>query len=172
MVDSSYASRLWKNAFGTSSSTQTAPNTLLWKCRCGTQRKDSQHGYKNFIEHVHTKHPEDLSTLLADGQTASSASESSPKSLLYGKKSIQINGWLHYVIKGLQPFTVVENPVHVQFSRYCPLSYKKLMKCIDLLTTRVEQNVAAMLPSRFALIFDGWTVGDTHYVAFFATFPG
>ncbi len=45
------------------------------------------------------------------------------------------------------------------------------MKYIDLLTTRVEQNVTAMLPSRFALVFDGWTVGDSHYVALFATFP-
>ncbi len=72
---------------------------------------------------------------------------------------------------GLQPFTVVENPVHVQFSRYEPLCYKTLMKYIDLLTTRVEQKVAAMPPSKFAPVFDGWTVGDTHYVALFATFP-
>ncbi len=28
-----------------------------------------------------------------------------------------------------------------------------------------------MLPSKFALVFDGWTVGDTHYVALFGTFP-
>ncbi len=61
--------------------TQAAPNSLLWKCRCGAQRKDSQRGYKNFIEHVQTKHPEDLSTLLADGQTVSSASECPLKSL-------------------------------------------------------------------------------------------
>ncbi len=93
--------------------TQISPNSLLWKSRCGTQRKDSQRGYKTFIEHVQTKHPEDLSTLLSEGRTVSSASESPPKSLFYGKKTIHINGWLHYVIKGLQPFTVVENPVHV-----------------------------------------------------------
>ncbi len=50
---------------------------------------------------------------------------------------------------------MVDNPVHVQFSRYGPLSYKTLMKYIDLLTAKVEQNVAAMLPSKFALVFDG-----------------
>ena len=28
-----------------------------------------------------------------------------------------------------------------------------------------------MLPDRFALVFDGWSCSDTHYLAFFATYP-
>lgn len=31
--------------------------------------------------------------------------------------------------------------------------------------------MSKVLPGRFALIFDGWKCGVTHYIRFFATFP-
>ncbi len=44
------------------------------------------------------------------------------------------------------------------------------MKYIGLLTTSLEEHIAKILPSKFPLIFDGWTLegSSTHYVAIFA----
>jgi hypothetical protein len=35
----------------------------------------------------------------------------------------------------------------------------------------VEEKISLMLPSQFALLFDGWTANDTHYLGVFCTFP-
>ena len=45
------------------------------------------------------------------------------------------------------------------------------MKYLDRLTTAVEQKIEEILPDKFAIVFDGWTGGDAHYIALFATFP-
>ncbi len=35
----------------------------------------------------------------------------------------------------------------------------------------VEKRISALLPGKFALVFDGWSAGIDHYVAVFATYP-
>lgn len=39
------------------------------------------------------------------------------------------------------------------------------------ITTIVEGKISNMLFDRFAVLFDGWSCGSTHYVGFFAKFP-
>jgi len=140
-----------------------------WYCRCGTRRKEPSRGYENFVEHVRKHHSKDLDNLLEDG--ASTASESRPALLFYKKKTLDVYGWLRYIIMGLQPFYAVENKVVSEFSQYGPISYNTLMKYMDLLTTKVEEKVKLILPDKLCLVFDGWSSGSTHYVGIFATFP-
>lgn len=45
------------------------------------------------------------------------------------------------------------------------------MNYLDRLTTVAEQKAAKELPNKFALVFDGWTGGNVHYIALLATFP-
>lgn len=41
---------------------------------------------------------------------------------------------------------------------------------LEPLTWVLEKNIAITLPSKFALVCDGWYSGDSHYVAGFATY--
>eukprot|EP00171_Calliarthron_tuberculosum_P021943 IDg21943t1 len=34
----------------------------------------------------------------------------------------------------------------------------------------LSEKISALLPDKFAIVFDGWSSGITHYVAVFATF--
>lgn len=45
-----------------------------------------------------------------------------------------------------------------------------LLKYMALVTTLVEIAIAELFSEYFALVFDGWSCDDTHYVAKFATF--
>lgn len=47
---------------------------------------------------------------------------------------------------------------------------KQIMKYQQNLTRVVEAKLSAMLPQKFALVFDGWSTSDTHYIAIIATF--
>jgi len=75
------------------------------------------------------------------------------------------------IILGLNPFYAVEDATITEFSKFGTMSYKTLMKYFDLLTFRVEKKIAAELPDKFCLVFDGWTSSKTHYIGIFATFP-
>lgn len=39
------------------------------------------------------------------------------------------------------------------------------------MTRRVEEKSKRILPSLFAIAFDGWSTVETHYVGFFKTYP-
>ncbi len=91
--------------------------------------------------------------------------------MFYNSKTLKVYGWLHLVINGLQPFSILENPAFRNSVRLEAVSYKNFVKYMQLLTSCVEQKIESLLPSKIALVFDGWTSNSTHYIALHATFP-
>ena len=89
----------------------------------------------------------------------------------YPKKSVQVNGWLEFVVEGLQPFQIVENKSITRHVRYAPITVKTLKKYMEKLSQRVENKISNMLPDKFVVVFDCWTNGDTHYLAMYGSFP-
>ncbi|KAH9108067.1 hypothetical protein AeMF1_016685 [Aphanomyces euteiches] len=45
------------------------------------------------------------------------------------------------------------------------------MKWMEKLSDGVEKKISDLLPDKFAIVFDGWSLGSTHYVAVFVSFP-
>lgn len=78
---------------------------------------------------------------------------------------------MEIVIMRLTPFSLVTNPFMRKHSAHAKLSVNTFMKYLQLMTHHVEKNVSKALPDRFALLFDGWSAKETHYVAIYATYP-
>ncbi len=64
-----------------------------------------------------------------------------------------------------------ENLTFWKLSQFDPITRKTLAKYLEALTSSVEVKITLLLPDKFATVFDGWSCGDTHYVAIYATFP-
>ena len=143
-----------------------------WKCKCNIVRKQSGSGYTNLVSHVRDKHPENLQTLRSDSEQPASTttSLSTPLSFLYGKRAEQLFGWIDLVVSGLLPFSVVSNSTYRKHVRYEGINRETLGKYMRNLTFRVEAKIKEELPSQFAIFIDGWSAGDTHYVACFASY--
>ncbi len=110
----------------------------FWKCKCGEGRKDSERGYDNFISHVRIAHPDEQRNLLVDCTNSVTSQKTSQVSLMvYSQETPSIHGWLSLVVHGLQPFSVVQNPVFRQFTHHRPICNKALMKYLDGLTRKV-----------------------------------
>lgn len=150
--------------------TQKEGNPQEWVCKCGAKRKQQGSGYTNLVSHVEKQHANDLHNLLSDttfNETPSSASES----LFLNSKTVQIHGWMDLVVHGLLPFSITENQVFARNVRYKSISRKTLSKYMHDLTQRVEAKISAKLPKKFAIVFDGWSANQTHFVGMFATYP-
>lgn len=86
------------------------------------------------------------------------------------KKQNPIYGWIHLIVCALLPFSTVENNVFREHIQHAPISRDTFMRYLSRLTKSVESKLSALLPSRIALIFDGWTAGSSHYLSVFASY--
>ena len=88
-------------------------------------------------------------------------------------QKISINpvyGWLDIVITALLPFSIVESKTLRENVKHDPISLSTFMLYLPRLTESVERKLTKRLPNRIELIFDGWTSGSSHYVAFLHLF--
>ncbi len=90
--------------------------------------------------------------------------------MFYSRKVVNKHGWQEFVIHGLLPFSVAENVQYRKHVKYQSISVKSLRKYVDLLTSKVEAKISALLPNKFGIVFDGWSQGDTHYASVLATY--
>ena len=145
----------------------------MWMCKCKVRRKQSGTSYANLVSHVKSEHPDDFKKMASEEGYAlqDDGKSQSAQSFFYKKKALQVYCWMDFVVNALQPFAIVENEVFARHVRYDTISRNTLAKYMSLITERVEEKVRRKLPDKFALVFDGWTTTDYHYVAVFATFP-
>jgi hypothetical protein len=82
--------------------------------------------------------------------------------------------WLDWIINEGLPFSTVEKPLTRQYSNLSPISVETFMKAMHEATLLVEKKIKELLPDKFALVFDGWTLDGTssHFIGIFATFSG
>lgn len=71
---------------------------------------------------------------------------------------------------GLQTFYFCENEYITKHTNSDGLSMSTFKKYLDLLSKRVERNMAGIPPKQNAIVFYGWYTSDTYYFSQFATF--
>lgn len=87
---------------------------------------------------------------------------------LINKNARHYHSWIDFIVGELQLFSCIEREGYHRHSKYDFFSVDTLMKYFPKLTALVEQKVAALLPEKIALVFDGWKTGSVHYFACFA----
>lgn len=145
--------------------TRDAPGSNMWTCRCGTKRKQKGTGYSNLVSHVSTQHSELLQSL-----ENAAAQDDTIENLFWPKKARDVMAWLELIILGLFPFSFCENKVVRKHAKPESISLNTFKKYMLSLTEVVEKKISEALPEQFAIVFDGWTVNSTHYVAVYATY--
>ncbi|POM80718.1 Hypothetical protein PHPALM_1411 [Phytophthora palmivora] len=137
-----------------------------FRCRCGTVRKQTRrNGYSNLMQHIRREHPDYEAVMLA----ASTAETGSM--LNYVRQSaLNVYGWMDWILKNNLPLSFCENRAASRYTKLDPICVETLVSAMDSLTRVVERSIAAELPDRFGLLFDGCTHASEHFVAVFACY--
>ncbi|KAG6963735.1 hypothetical protein JG688_00008029, partial [Phytophthora aleatoria] len=61
-----------------------------------------------------------------------------------------------------------ESKLARRYSNLKLVSVETLRRVMDAVTRAVERSIAAELPERFGLVFDGWSHDSEHFIAVFA----
>jgi len=70
-------------------------------------------------------------------------------------KAQNIHDWSESIIMDDLPFSFVENKYARKNTKLDPICRNTLMKYLDLLSIRVQETIAGIIPPKFGLIFDG-----------------
>lgn len=147
--------------------TQSKHDENLYICKCKTTRRKTGTSYANLISHVRTAHPDYRQMITPDGVMKQTEIEK----FFHTSKARHLHGWLNLIIHGLLPFSTVQNKVFRENVKHEYVSISTIMRYISGLTALVEEKISSLLPSKFCLVFDGWSSNLTHFIAVFATFP-
>lgn len=79
-------------------------------------------------------------------------------------------GWLRLIIIVMFLLSIVENETVSEKIRHNSISLSTFMNCLPHFIKLVEERISSDLPDLFALVFDGWTCGYSHYLAIYASF--
>ena len=143
----------------------------LWKCQCGKILKRQEgSGWTNLRMHIISQHP-DASKQFEENPENGQSTLLDPSLGLINKKAQNVFAWLDWVCNDLMPFSFVDLPRTRKYSNLNPNCRNTLTKYLNLVTLEVENALKDQLPDKFAIAFDGWTTGSTHYVGIMATVP-
>lgn len=140
-----------------------------WVCSCGHERAQTGTGYTNLLDHVKRKHDNYEELVLAAKESVGLASVF--KRTVVKSKARDMHGWLELVVGGLEPFSFVEKPYVQKHMKLSPTTTETFGKYMRLLTAAVQKKIETLLPDRFVLVFDGWSLGSRYLVAVFASYP-
>ncbi|OWZ13494.1 hypothetical protein PHMEG_00013171 [Phytophthora megakarya] len=132
-----------------------------YRCRCGTVRKQTN---RNDF-HMPRQHPDHEAAIL-DTTTAETVSVVN----FVRHSSQNLFTWLDWIVGSNIPLAFCESRAAIRYTNLQPISSESLRACMGGVMQAVERKIAAELPSRFSIMFDGWTHASEHYVAWFACY--
>lgn len=78
--------------------------------------------------------------------------------------------WIEWVIMNSLAMRMVDDPLTREGMRYKPITSKLLRKNILSLCSVMRNSIKSKLPSKVAIIFDGWSEGTVHYIGVSASY--
>ena len=141
-------------------------DTDMWQCRCGKKRKRSNKSYENLLSHIRSAHKGYEKLMVGD----LTQQQTQISSFFNSDVAQNYFGWFNYIINGLKPFSDVESAVVRESMHFKPMSLSTFMRYLPRLVALVEKKISNLLPNKFAIVFDGWTAGTTHYLGVFSSF--
>lgn len=126
-------------------------------------------GFSNLFSHVTGHHPNYQKEMAASGSLSGG---NRSLDFFLPSKYKNIYSWLDWIIGEGLPFHTVEKVLTKKYSKLEPISVKTLMKYMNKFTMQVELSIKLLLPDKFCLLFDGWTLDgqSTQFIGIFATF--
>lgn len=91
--------------------------------------------------------------------------------IIWPKWPKKIYGWIYFTIMALLTFSVCKTHVFWQHIKYDVISRRTINKRLFQFHRSGGKKCSSKLPDEFAIVFNGWSAGDTHHVAIFTTLP-
>ncbi|KAI2506038.1 hypothetical protein MHU86_8359 [Fragilaria crotonensis] len=163
----------------------TSDDGTTWHCRKCSQPKSKNGGWTNLLSHLKScvgkDYMDQYMSHAARSQARLDTSSGDPTisggSFLLDSFVLRLSDaekemaeWINFVVVKSMPISIVECPHLRRLAKLKPVSIKSVRKHILSLKAIVQEEIKVRLPSKFAIIFDGWTEGTDHYIGIWASY--
>lgn len=150
----------------------TEVQSCKWQCKKCLKTKSKNGGWTNLISHLRTCVGTDYEKVFLDHQKASAASNSTMSAFFVrvSDREKEMHQWIQFIVMMNLPVSFVDSAYTRAISRLKSISGRSLRRHILSLRDVLKETLQKELPSRFAVVFDGWTEGTHHYIGIAASY--
>ena len=142
-----------------------------WQCKKCLKLKSKNGGWTNLLSHIRTCVGSDYETVyLEHKKNASMTGAMSGYVVRVSDSEKEIYSWIRFVVMKNLPVSFVDCTYTRDISRLKHISGKTLRHYILSLRDVLKEALRKELPSRFVVVFDGWTEGTQHYIGVAASY--
>jgi hypothetical protein len=121
-------------------------------------------GWSNATSHLKDAHPDYFNVM------KQCKGDKSLLSRFFCTKTQSVFGWIDLIVDLNLSFKIVTKKSARKHVKLESISRNTLIKYAEKLCRLTERQITLELPSRFGLIFDGWSEHGTHFVSMFARY--
>jgi len=136
---------------------------------CEKVISQSTSGYTNLMSHLNTTHKDQFMEKYKEFMANKNASMDDFVTI--SSKVNNILEWMDWILEGNLPFEFLSWDCTQRNTKLKPITPKCLKEKMEKLQTCLDEKIKTLLPSKFGLVFDGWTDSNTHYLAVYAAIP-
>jgi len=140
-----------------------------WVCKKCGKKKLKSGGWTNLLNHLRS-----CVGPLFEEQFDSSQQHHKSRITSYvlrvSEAEHDVYKWIEWIVMKNLPISMVDDPLTREAVRYKPLGSKSLRKYILSVCNVMKESVKCKLPNKFAIVFDGWSEGTTHYIGVSASY--
>ena len=142
-----------------------------WKCKKCKRLKTKNGGWTNLLNHVRTCIGDDYEKVYEAGRKEQRNGGIQGFVLTIGNLEREMFDWIEFVVMKSLPIGFVDCPYTRRVMKSMKtVSGKTLRQHILSLTDVMRQKIKDELPSKFVVVFDGWSEGTEHYIAVSAAY--
>ena len=142
-----------------------------WQCKKCLKTKSKSGGWTNLLSHLRSCVGKDYEQAFVDHQKLiASTSTAAGYFLRISEREKEMFNWINFIVMKNLPVSFVDCPYTRDITRLKPISAQKLRCHILSLLSVVKETIKAELPTKFSIVFDGWTEGTHHYIGIAAAY--
>ena len=143
----------------------------VWQCKKCMKTKSKNGGWTNLISHLRTCiGPDYEDAFIVHQKLIASTGTSSGYFVRIGDREKEMFNWINFIVMKNLLVSFVNCPYTREIARLKPISALTLRCHIISLLAQVKEALSRELPSKFAVVFDGWTEGTQHYIGVAAAY--
>ena len=149
----------------------TSVSRSEWQCKKCLKLKAKNGGWTNLLSHIRTCVGTDYEKVFIEHKKQSSSSSvASGFFVRVSEQEKEMHLWIRFVVMRNLPVSFADCPYTRDVVRMKPVSARTLRRHILSLCDVLKETLRKELPSKFVIVFDGWTEGTQHYIGVAASY--
>jgi hypothetical protein len=142
-----------------------------WQCKKCLKTKSKNGGWTNLLSHLRTCVGANYESIFLDSKKVAGSSNTMDGFFVcVSDREKEMHQWIQFIVMKNLPVSFVDCSYTRELARIKSVCGRTLRGNLLSLRDVMKDAIRQELPSRFVIVFDGWTEGTHHYIGIAASY--